>query len=114
MGMSKWTTRWKTKSWLRDSTLVVALIVIAQAACVTAGKERGFGHWDNSEHPASPRGVWGGLRKHNFWCVPPVINETAIRFNCSERTHDLVDDLVPDTSCVLTCKLSNFYLQIKN
>lgn len=63
MEMSKWTTRWKTKRWLRDSTLAVALILIAQAASVTAGKEQHLGHRASSEHPEALRGVRDGIRK---------------------------------------------------
>lgn len=74
MEMSKWTTRWKTKRWLRDSTLAVALILIAQAATVTAGKEQHLGHCASSEHPAALRGVRDGIRRQNFWCsFPPVL-----------------------------------------
>lgn len=40
MEMKRWTTRWKTKRWLWDSTLaaLVTLILILQAASVRAGK----------------------------------------------------------------------------
>lgn len=40
MEMQRWTTRWKTKRWLWDSTLIVTVtvILILQAANVRAGK----------------------------------------------------------------------------
>lgn len=41
MEMQRWTTRWKTKRWLWDSTLAVAVTVvfILQAVIVRAGKK---------------------------------------------------------------------------
>lgn len=74
MEMQRWTTRWKTKRWLWDSTLTVAVtvVLILQAVIVRAGKKL-MPEWPPVRQAGS-RSVWQSVRGRPSTLMTPKLS----------------------------------------